>query len=46
MTVGVLCGHVALTCPELMPEGRYPNLDALSAACARLPAFAGTEPDF
>lgn len=46
VTVGVLCGHVALTCPGLMPAGRYPNLDALSAACAALPAFADTVPDF
>ncbi len=29
-----------------MPEGRYPNLDALSAACDALPAFADTVPDF
>lgn len=46
VTLGVLCGHVALTCPDLMPAGRYPNLDALSAACAALPAFAATVPDF
>ena len=46
VTLGVLCGHVALTCPGLMPAGRYPNLDALSAACAQLPAFADTAPDF
>ncbi len=46
VTLGVLCGHIALTCPGLMPAGRYPNLDALSAACARLSAFADTAPDF
>lgn len=46
VTLGVLCGHIALTCPGLMPAGRYPNLDALSAACAQLPAFADTAPDF
>ena len=46
VTLGVLCGHIALTCPELMPEGRYPNLDTLSAACDALPAFADTVPDF
>ena len=44
--LGGLCGHVALTCPELMSVGRYLNLDALSAACAALPAFADTVPDF
>lgn len=46
VTLGVLCDHIRLTCHELAPEGRYANLDMLSAACAELPAFAATTPDF
>ena len=46
ITLGVLCDHIRLTCPEMIPEGRYPNLDKLAAACRELPAFAETVPDF
>ena len=46
VTLGVLCDHIRLTCPELLPEGRYRNLDTLSAACAALPAFTATIPEF
>lgn len=30
--------------PPLVPAGAYPRLDALSAHCNRLPAFASTQP--
>jgi glutathione S-transferase len=46
VTTGVLCDHVRLTCPHLAPAGRFPNLDALSARCGGLPAFAETVPEF
>ena len=44
--VGVLCDHIGLTCPALMPRGRYPNLDKLAAACGTLSAFVETAPEF
>lgn len=44
--IGILCDHIRLTCPELMPEGHYPNLEKVSKACRELPAFAETAPDF
>ena len=46
ITLGVLCDHIRLTCPEMTPEGRYPILDKLSAAYRELPAFADTLPEF
>ena len=46
ITLGVLCDHIRLTCPELAPEGRHPNLDKLASACRELPEFAATVPDF
>lgn len=30
---------VRFVLPDEVPEGRYPNLDKLSAHCERLPAF-------
>jgi hypothetical protein len=30
--------------PALVPSGAYPRLDALSAHCNTLPAFAQTQP--
>lgn len=46
ITLGVLCDQARLTCPELAPEGRYPNLDKLASICRSLPEFAATVPDF
>jgi glutathione S-transferase len=45
VTAGVMYEFVRLTTPELLPPGRYPNLDALAARCAELPAFAETQPE-
>ncbi len=30
--------------PEMVPEGRYPTLDALSARCEARPEFVATFP--
>ncbi len=45
VTAGVMVDFVRLTTPELLPPGRYPNLQALAARCAELPAFAETQPE-
>jgi glutathione S-transferase len=46
ITLGVLCDHIRLTCPEMIPDGKYPNLDKFAVACLQLPAFEETIPDF
>jgi glutathione S-transferase len=43
ITTGVLYDFVRLVNPPLLPEGRYPRLDAHFARCAALPAFAETQ---
>jgi len=35
---------VGLADPDLLPPGRYPALDAVSARCEALPAFKATYP--
>jgi glutathione S-transferase len=45
VTAGVMIDHARLTRPDLVPPGRYPNLDALAARYGDLPAFAETRPD-
>lgn len=45
ISVGVMYDFVRLMVPELLPTGRYPNLDAFAARCAELPAFAETQPE-
>jgi glutathione S-transferase len=42
ITTGVLYDFVRLVNPPLLPQGRYPRLDAHFARCAALPAFADT----
>jgi hypothetical protein len=36
--------YVRMADPELLPPGRHPTLDALSARCEALPAFQATCP--
>ncbi len=45
VTAGVMYDFVRLTVPELLPLGRYQDLDRLAARCAELPAFAETQPE-
>ncbi len=45
VTAGVAGFFIRLTNSELLPEGRYPNLEALMKRCAALPAFKETEPE-
>lgn len=45
ITAGVMYAFVRLASPDLLPPGRYPNLDRLHDACAKLPAFAQTQPE-
>jgi len=42
ITTDVAVGYVRLTAPELMPAGRYPALDALSARLEARPEFQTT----
>ena len=46
ITVGVLLGYLlkSRTVAGAFPAGRYPNLEAVSAACEALPEFALTVP--
>jgi glutathione S-transferase len=44
ITVGVMLGYLNLRVADAFPAGRYPELDAVSAACDALPAFAATRP--
>jgi glutathione S-transferase len=36
--------YVRMARPELLPEGRYPSLDALAARCEEMPEFRATYP--
>lgn len=45
VAAGVMYDFVRLAVPELLPEGRYPNLDKFAKRCAALPAFAETQPE-
>lgn len=45
VAAGVMYDFVRLTVPALLPPGDYPNLDALAARYAELPAFAETQPE-
>ena len=36
--------YVGMADPELLPPGRHPSLDALSARCEALPAFRAAWP--
>ncbi len=42
ITAGVMIAYVKLTAPELMPPGRFPALDALSARLETRPEFRAT----
>jgi glutathione S-transferase len=42
ITTVVMVSYVRLADPELMPRGRYPNLDALADACEARPEFTAT----
>lgn len=44
ITTACMIRYVTMTDPELMPEGRYPTLDALSARCEARPEFQATYP--
>jgi glutathione S-transferase len=44
ITTACMLRYVTLADPELLPHGRYPSLDALSARCEALPAFEATWP--
>jgi glutathione S-transferase len=39
VTAACMAGYVRRVEPDALPAGRYPNLDALSRECERLPAF-------
>jgi glutathione S-transferase len=44
ITTTCMIRYVRMTDPELIPPGRYPALDALSARCEARPEFAATYP--
>jgi glutathione S-transferase len=44
ITTACMLRYVALADPELLPPGRHPSLDALSARCEALPEFEATWP--
>ena len=44
ITTACALRYVTLTSPELMPLGRYPSLEALSARCEARPEFKATFP--
>lgn len=44
ITTACMIQYVRLADPELLPAGRYPALDALSARCEAIPAFKTTWP--
>jgi glutathione S-transferase len=44
ITTACMIQYVRLAAPELLPVGRYPTLDAVSARCEALPAFKATWP--
>jgi glutathione S-transferase len=44
ITTACMLRYVQMADPSLLPPGRYPGLDALSARCEALPAFRATYP--
>jgi glutathione S-transferase len=44
ITTACMVRHIRLVDPELMPDGRYPALDELSARCEAMPEFRSTYP--
>jgi glutathione S-transferase len=44
ITTACMLRYVAMADPDLLPPGRFPALDALSARCEALPAFQATWP--
>jgi len=44
ITTACMLRYVQMADPDLLPPGRYPSLDALSARCEFLPAFQATWP--
>jgi glutathione S-transferase len=44
ITAACMIRYVRMTDPALLPPGRYPALDAVSAECEALPAFKATFP--
>ena len=44
ITVATMLGFVRMADPEMLPPGRYGNLEALSERCEALPAFAQNLP--
>jgi glutathione S-transferase len=44
ITTACMIRHVRMADAELLPPGRFPTLDALSARCEALPAFQATWP--
>ncbi len=44
ITTACMIRYVRMTDPDLMPGGRYPGLDALSAQCEARPEFVATCP--
>jgi glutathione S-transferase len=44
ITTACTIRYVRMADPDLIPPGRYPTLDALSARCEALPAFVATWP--
>ena len=44
ITTACMLRYVKMADPDLLPPGRFPTLDALSARCEALPAFQATWP--
>jgi glutathione S-transferase len=44
ITTACMLRYVQLADPDLLPPGRFPTLEALSARCEALPAFQATWP--
>ncbi len=44
ITTACMLRYLQIAVPELLPEGRYPSLDALSARCEARPEFSATCP--
>jgi glutathione S-transferase len=44
ITTACMIRYVRLADPDLLPTGRYPALDPVSARCEAMPAFQGTWP--
>jgi glutathione S-transferase len=44
ITTACMLRYLRIAVPQLLPEGRYPSLDALSARCEARPEFSATCP--